>query len=143
MSEIVAEAIARTLRLDAGLHKVHADPPEGVHDFPTALVLETSGFVARGGLRGLWEATITARVWVLMATRRDLASNVNATRPWGLRLVRLFAKYDELLTEADVAFGEIEHIEYSCLELTYAKMRHVGIEVLITARVDINVAVGT
>lgn len=142
MSNSVAEAVGRTLRLDDQLKKhVFVDPPEGVHDYPAALVLETSGDSDREGFQGLWDVEVTVRVWVLIETRRDLQANVNATRPWAFRLVKLFAENDELQDETGTTFGEIQHIRYENAVLPYASINHTGIELTLTARVDVNVAV--
>ena len=35
--------------------RCYADPPEGVHQTPAAIVLESNGTTARDGFRGLWE----------------------------------------------------------------------------------------
>lgn len=141
MSTILAEAIARTLRLDADLAlKTFADPPESVFDCPAALVLETSAETTRAGYRGLWEAEAETRVWVLVETRRDAESNVNATRPWELRLLALFAANDELLDDAGAAFGEITRLRSRVGNLEFASSKYTGVEVVITARVDIQVA---
>jgi hypothetical protein len=143
MSDIVAEALARTLRLDDRLSsdEVYADPPEGVHQTPAAVVLETTGNSGRDGFRGLWEIEVTTRVFALLETRRELEINVNTARPWLFRLLKLFAEHDELLDEEGTIFGEIQGIEFTSGALTYGSVQYIGIELNITARVDVNVAV--
>jgi hypothetical protein len=142
MSEIIADAIARTLRLDEDIAHVFADPPEGVHDFPTAIVLETSGDTNRAGYRGLWEIESETRVWLLVETRRDLEPNVNVTRPWEFRLLNLFAENDTFRDEEGTIFGEITRLRFRTGQLTYGDINHLGVELTINARVDIQVAVG-
>jgi len=137
---IVADAVARTLRLDADIAKVYADPPEAVYDLPTALVLETNGDSQRDGFQGLWESTTETRVWLLIETRRDLEPNVNRTRPWEFRLVELFAENDMLRDEGGSAFGEITRIRHKTGVLPYADVNYLGVELLLTARVDVQVA---
>jgi hypothetical protein len=141
MSTILAEAVAQTLRLDVDLQPhTFADPPEGMFDCPAAIVLETSAEATRAGYQGLWEAETETRVWALVETRRDAENNINATRPWELRLLALFAANDELLDESGVAFGEITRLRSRVGNLDYGKSAYTGVEVVITARVDVQVA---
>jgi len=138
---LIAEAIARTLRLNADLAlRTFADPPEAVHETPTAVVLETSARAERKGFQGLWEASTETRVWVLIETRRDAETNIHEARPWEFTLLALFAQNDTYLDDTGTPFGEITAIKTRMGDLPYGKLNFVGIEITLTARVDVQVA---
>lgn len=135
----IADAIARVLRADESIYQATADPPEGISDYPTALVLEVNGEAGLGGYRGLWEPIVEARIWLLVQPRRQLPEAVRATRPWTTRLLRMFAQNDVLTNEAGESLAEITGMRWTMGNLTYGGVDHSGIELVLVARMDLQV----
>jgi hypothetical protein len=141
--QAIAEAIGRILELSDGIEQVFADPPEGVSSYPSAIVLDIGGASTRAGLRGLWETTLEARVWLLAAPRgQGLPEVVKDARTWGESLARLFAEHDELTdTDGQTVIGEIVGLRWATGALTYGNIEHAGVDLTLSVRVDIQAAV--
>lgn len=143
MTDRIADAIKRILELDSGIKRVFSDPPESVSAYPTAIVLEVNGESSRSAFGGLWEATIKARVWILVAPRQHLPHAIRMSRPWVSKVLRLFQERDELApTDVDEPIGEVIGLEWKEGNLEYAGIQHSGIELTVTARVDQQVVYG-
>lgn len=137
----IAEAVADILALDDDIEQVFADPPEGISDYPTAVVLDIGGSAARAALRGLWEPLIDIKVWLLVQPRSHLPDAVQATRPWASRLVALFAQNDELSDENGQVLAEITGLKWTTGMLTYSNIECSGIELTLTARMEVQALV--
>lgn len=138
----VVDAVARVLESDEDIHAVYGNAPEGVSDYPAAIVLDVESSTETAGYGGLWEHLLQVRLWVLVTPRRYLPEAVEAMWPWRARLAQLFADNSDLLSRAGEHVAEITKIVCRPGVLTYGKVEHAGIEVTLTARADLQALMG-
>ncbi len=145
--DVIAEALASILRLELDLTgHVHASPPESVDDLPAAIIVETDGDTQRSAYAGQWEATITARLLVLLALRgKDgVEKAVTKARPWVGKILLLFSTHDELAAANDSdVLGEIKAMRWKVRNINYAGVDFSGIEFFVEMRVDWQMCYGS
>lgn len=138
LDDTIAARLGAILRLNETLN-VFDDAPEKVDDLPAAIVAEINGATNRAAYAGLKEASITARVLVLIALRGKVGLPKASTmmRPWVGRVLGLLWTHDELAhDDAAEPIGEIESIAWREGNIQYGGVDFMGIEFTIELRVD-------
>jgi hypothetical protein len=145
LDDTIAARLGAILRLDGTLN-VFDDAPEKVDDVPAAIVAEISGSTSGAAYAGLKEASLTARVLVLVALRGKVglpkASTLN--RPWVGRVLGLLWTHDELAHDVQATpIGQIETIAWREGNIQYGGVDFMGIEFTIEMRVDWQMVYGS
>jgi hypothetical protein len=138
LDDTIAQRLGAILRLDTAL-KVWDDTPESVDDVPAAIVGEISGSMSSAAYRGLKEATVTARVIVLVALRgrAGLPKASTLTRPWVGRVLGLLWTHDELSPSDEMEpIGEIQSIDWKEGNINFGGVDFIGAEFTVEMRVD-------